>query len=317
MDLHGILSSSPGNSSPTPDMVNSIHNIDPKAYKSDIFEDEKCHPVPEDKAHSWFCDLVKGVKCLHDTNIVHRDIKPDNLFLCKDSFNDIPRLKIGDFGVSEFVEMDRNPHNDVNTEDQMDFDYNDDSQVFGDNKTKNSIMKKDPYSFAFPQNSAGSPAFTAPELLSRSKYYKDCMKSPHNLKKADIWSMGITLYCWISASLPFKGSSVAEIYNSILTNDPDTSKIETPELRDILHKLLKKDPNQRITLEEILMHPWVISAPIASSSKTERQSSRPSRKTVFGKVWRKIRRGNRIMHTPTRKSGLAILNRIRAPSEYL
>lgn len=40
--------------------------------------------------------LIKGVESIHKDNRVHRDIKPDNIFLSDDGF-----LKIGDFGIAK------------------------------------------------------------------------------------------------------------------------------------------------------------------------------------------------------------------------
>ncbi|CAG8520286.1 7035_t:CDS:10 [Paraglomus occultum] len=57
---------------------------------------KKAKPFPEDKARSYFRDIILGVEYLHSNDIVHRDIKPDNLLLSSDD-----TLKIVDFGVSE------------------------------------------------------------------------------------------------------------------------------------------------------------------------------------------------------------------------
>ena len=50
----------------------------------------------------WFSELCSAIKCCHDNNIMHRDIKPKNIFLTKNN-----QIKLGDFGVAKLL----NPKN--------------------------------------------------------------------------------------------------------------------------------------------------------------------------------------------------------------
>lgn len=45
-------------------------------------------------------DIVQGLEFLHMKQVVHKDIKPDNILMCNDH-----RLKIADFGISKIAEM--------------------------------------------------------------------------------------------------------------------------------------------------------------------------------------------------------------------
>lgn len=56
--------------------------------------------------------------------------------------------------------------------------------------------------------SSGSPAFMPPELCQSGHGSIDGTK-------ADIWSMGITLYCLLFGRLPYQNYSVLELYNEI------------------------------------------------------------------------------------------------------
>jgi len=45
--------------------------------------------------YNWSHEIINGIYYLHTQRIMHRDIKPNNIFLTKDA-----RIKIGDFGIS-------------------------------------------------------------------------------------------------------------------------------------------------------------------------------------------------------------------------
>ena len=55
---------------------------------------EKHHNIPESTIWQFIIDLLKACKHLHDRNLVHMDIKPDNIFISFDGL-----CKLGDFGL--------------------------------------------------------------------------------------------------------------------------------------------------------------------------------------------------------------------------
>ncbi|KAF2181835.1 kinase-like protein [Zopfia rhizophila CBS 207.26] len=98
--------------------------------------------------------------------------------------------------------------------------------------------------------SAGSPAFMPPEL---------CVPKHGHVsgKAADIWSMGVTLFCLMFGRIPFEKHGMIELYESIRNDDPDLEVSCNDDLRDLFLKLLEKNPEKRIRMEELREHPWV------------------------------------------------------------
>ncbi|CRK32691.1 hypothetical protein BN1708_016138 [Verticillium longisporum] len=98
--------------------------------------------------------------------------------------------------------------------------------------------------------SAGSPAFLAPEL---------CVARHGDVsgKAADIWSMGVSLYCLRYGKLPFSHDGVLEIYEAIKSDPHEVPEDENPHLADLLSKILEKDPQNRIKMADLRQHPWV------------------------------------------------------------
>ncbi|XP_049824391.1 calcium/calmodulin-dependent protein kinase kinase 2 isoform X6 [Aethina tumida] len=105
---------------------------------------------------------------------------------------------------------------------------------------------------AFLSSTAGTPAFTAPEALGEHR-------AGFSGKGADIWSMGITLYAFVYGKVPFYDENKIGLYSKIRSQPvefPDKPEI-SDELKDLIRKMLIKDPTKRITLAEIKLHPWV------------------------------------------------------------
>jgi len=94
--------------------------------------------------------------------------------------------------------------------------------------------------------SAGSPAFLPPEL---------CVAKHGGIsgKAADIWSMGVTLYCLRFGRIPFEKPGVLDLYESIKSDNVDLDSDTTCDnnLKDLLLRILEKDPTTRIKMEEL------------------------------------------------------------------
>ncbi|CAD8170425.1 unnamed protein product [Paramecium octaurelia] len=94
----------------------------------------------------------------------------------------------------------------------------------------------------------GSPCYAAPEMLQGLSY--DGLFT-------DIWSSGIILYAMICGCVPFEDQNTKRLYEKIKTSDFHLPKHVSLQAGDLLKKLLMKDPQQRITLQEIKNHDFI------------------------------------------------------------
>ena len=165
-----------------------------------------------------FKQIILGLQHIHSHNIVHRDVKLENILIDLNN-----TIKICDFGIGRVLS---NP-------DDLLYDQ------------------------------CGTPMYMAPEILfsSQEKGYKGF--------PVDIWSAGIALYIMLSGTLPFslkKEDSLNDNNNkkknlalkqAIMYGQPKKIEKISDKAKDLLHGLLNKDPNKRLTTEQILNHPWL------------------------------------------------------------
>lgn len=92
--------------------------------------------------------------------------------------------------------------------------------------------------------SAGSPAFLPPEL---------CVSRHGGIsgKAADIWSMGVTLYCLYFGKVPFEKLGVLDLYESIKNDELHLGSDCEEDFKDLVYKILEKDPSERIQMPEL------------------------------------------------------------------
>ena len=102
--------------------------------------------------------------------------------------------------------------------------------------------------------SPGTPAFIAPELCMSEK----SPKAPPEGYPADVWSLGATLFYMVYGRVPFLARDIFEVYDMICTQKlkfPDQPKVSKP-LKDLIKKMLTKEPKSRATLHDVAKHPW-------------------------------------------------------------
>lgn len=200
-------------------------------------------------------DIVNGLEYLHEyKNIVHRDLKPSNLLIGKDKV-----IKISDFGVSLILEK---------------------------TSRKNAEIGE----------TVGTPAFFAPELCrfitNRCSPNVSLPGREKNIDaRIDLWSLGVTLYCLVFKTLPFSGFNEFELFKNILSDDlkfptlilyytnlTNDDEKELNAIKDLIARLLNKNPNERATLEQVKLHGFTTKG----MSTTERQDFIKHNKMKFG-----------------------------------
>ncbi|XP_011025193.1 PREDICTED: serine/threonine-protein kinase GRIK1-like isoform X3 [Populus euphratica] len=174
--------------------------------------------IDETTARRYFKDVIAGLIYLHHHNIVHGDIKPENILVTTSG-----GVKIVDFSFGHAFET-----------------YN---KLF---LFRNYNLQDDNDELL---RCPGTPAFIAPECCSDTVYHG---------KAADIWAVGVTLYSMVLGFCPFLADSVPETCDKIVNSPLPLPEELDSELKDLLQGLLCKDPMQRITLDDVAKHPWVV-----------------------------------------------------------
>lgn len=97
------------------------------------------------------------------------------------------------------------------------------------------------------KTACGSPCYAAPEMIAGKRY---------NGTMVDLWSCGVILFALLAGYLPFEDANTSNLYRKILSADFDMPTFLSPEAQDLISRILTTDPQKRITIPEIKLHPW-------------------------------------------------------------
>uniref|UniRef100_K3WV29 Protein kinase domain-containing protein n=1 Tax=Globisporangium ultimum (strain ATCC 200006 / CBS 805.95 / DAOM BR144) TaxID=431595 RepID=K3WV29_GLOUD len=193
--------------------------------------------------------LLLGIQALHKHRVCHRDIKPENLM----ANDDKSMCKIGDLGVAHYFKEQENgtlsEEDDVNAIELWDVGDNTNeaaTRPASENDNDNDSLKKRK---GMLRSTKGTYQFLPPEALSGDKFCGF---------KADVWSIGVTLYALSFGFLPFFSADLVQLFEKI-ENDPLVfpHTCQDEDLKDLLSAILDKNPETRIRVEGILNHRWL------------------------------------------------------------
>jgi len=92
----------------------------------------------------------------------------------------------------------------------------------------------------------GTPEYLSPEMIRKTGH-------DHTV---DIWALGVLLFEMLAGYAPFTGSNQDELFLNIKKLKINWPLDFPPIAKNLVNKILRLDPKERITLQEIINHPW-------------------------------------------------------------
>ena len=98
----------------------------------------------------------------------------------------------------------------------------------------------------------GTVEYLAPEILN-------ALGAKPNISKQDVWAIGVIAYQLCTLRLPFKCEKPAATAVAIMNNphEPIPHKLYSDDVKDIINRLLAKDPEMRPSIKELTKVPII------------------------------------------------------------
>jgi serine/threonine protein kinase/tetratricopeptide (TPR) repeat protein len=165
--------------------------------------------IPLETALDWAAQMAQGLAAAHASGIVHRDVKPDNVFVGSDG-----RVKLLDFGIAKLTQAapEVGPHGLL-----------DDTVTPAASGTRTGSV-------------LGTPGYMSPEQVRGESVDA----------RTDIFGLGAVIYELLSGRRAFPGATLAETAAAILHDEPRPLAPEVPEaVAQIVLRCLDKEPGHR------------------------------------------------------------------------
>lgn len=219
--------------SPTSEKTIATARSNDKSVDTTISSTTIISAADEVQARSWFRQLLEGLHHLQKKGVCHRDLSISNILLEGNN-----NLVIVDFGLALRVP------------------YKDNSNVGG----VADVSEGSDRLLMVAQGQSGSLAYLAPEIIERDQAFDGFA--------ADLWSAGVLLFVFLVGLAPFQVPSATDFrymqINKGMLKELMAANLEEPvsdEACDLLQNMLWRDPRKRLTLAQVLQHPWVVGPP--------------------------------------------------------
>jgi WD40 repeat protein/serine/threonine protein kinase len=175
-------------------------------------------PMPVGHACYFIHQAALGLQHAHEKGMVHRDIKPSNLMLSHQGNHAV--IKLLDFGLAK---------------------ASSEQKVIDFRRVRPSFERDTVGNLTRTGQMLGTPDFIAPEQI---------VDAQHADIRADIYSLGCTLYYLLSGRPPFQAASVYDVLQAHRSTDAPRLCLVRPEvpanLSELVAGIMAKDPNRRI-----------------------------------------------------------------------
>mmetsp|Transcript_28207 Transcript_28207/g.31710 ORF Transcript_28207/g.31710 Transcript_28207/m.31710 type:complete len:415 (-) Transcript_28207:50-1294(-) len=188
--------------------------------------------MPEPVARFWFRQILLGLQHLQSVGVCHRDLSLENVLVSDEN------CLIIDMGMCLRV-----PYNDPTRSGNV------------TDVTRGTIRK-----LIKPQGVCGKHNYMSPEIYANTNAFDGF--------SIDLWAAGVILYIMLTGFPPYDQASQTDQRFDLIVNGNLIKQLESWEIRlsqdagDLLQNMLQLDPNDRLTLAEIMAHPWVATGEI-------------------------------------------------------